>query len=120
MQKIYSCSHAAELEKSVKQQYAVPDFLMMENAAKAMVQCFLPDASVLIICGKGNNGGDGYALARLLQNKFDVKIVSLEEPSSAEAKVQCEMCRRFGIKKKKKNKLEELCNSLTANDYIVD
>ena len=120
MQKIYSCSHASELEKSVKQQYAVPDFLMMENAAKAMVQCFLPEASVLIICGKGNNGGDGYALARLLQNKFDVKIVSLEEPSSAEAKVQCEMCRRLGVEIFEKNKLEEICNSLTANDYIVD
>ena len=38
MQKIYTCVHAAELEKSAKQKYAIPDFLMMENAAKAMAQ----------------------------------------------------------------------------------
>ena len=120
MQKIYSCFHAAELEKSTKQKYAVPDFLMMENAARAMAQLFLPSARVLIICGKGNNGGDGYALARLLQGKFDVQIVSLEEPTSAEAKVQCEMCRRLAIEIFDKNKLEEACNSLTADDYIVD
>ena len=120
MQKIYSCVHAAELEKSAKQKYAIPDFLMMENAAKAMVQFFLPEAHVLILCGKGNNGGDGYALARLLQSKFDVTVVSVEEPSSAEAKAQCEMCRRLGIEITGANKLEEICKSLTSNDYIVD
>ena len=120
MQKIFSCVHAAELEKSAKQKYAIPDFLMMENAAKAMVQLFLPSARVLILCGKGNNGGDGYALARLLQNKFDVTVVSLEEPTSAEAKVQCEMCRRLGIEITGINNLEEVCKSLTSNDYIVD
>ena len=120
MQKIYTCVHAAELEKSAKQKYAIPDFLMMENAAKAMAQLFLPSACVLILCGKGNNGGDGYALARLLQNKFDVKIISLEEPASTEAKAQCEMCKRLGIDIFDINKLEEICNSLTADDYIVD
>ena len=31
MQKIYTCAHAAELEKSARQKYAIPDFLMMEN-----------------------------------------------------------------------------------------
>lgn len=120
MQKIYSCFHAAELEKSAKEKFAVPDFLMMENAARAMTQVFLPSARVLIICGKGNNGGDGYALARLLQGKFDVQIVSLEEPSSMEAKVQCEMCKRLGIEILDITKLEEACSTLTSNDYIVD
>ena len=117
MQKIYTCAHAAELEKSARQKYAIPDFLMMENAAKAMVETFLPSARVLIICGKGNNGGDGYALARLLQNKLDVEILSLEEPAAEEAKVQCEMCRRLGIKIT--SKIEETF-TLTSNDYIVD
>ena len=97
MQKIYTCVHASELEKSAKQKYAIPDFLMMENAAKAMVQHFLPGTRVLIVCGKGNNGGDGYALARLLQNKHKVTLAAIEEAASSEAKTQYEICKRLGI-----------------------
>ena len=118
MQKIYSCVSAAELEKSAKQKYAIPDFLMMENAARAMSQFFLPHARVLIVCGKGNNGGDGYALARLLQNKFDITVASLEEPSAPEAKAQFEMCQRLGIEIV--TNLKKACNALGSDDYIVD
>ena len=118
MQKIYTCVHAGELEKSAKQKYAVPDFLMMENAARAMTEVFLPSARVLIVCGKGNNGGDGYALARLLQNKLDVTIVSLEAPATNEAKAQSEMCAKLGIEIS--TNVEKVCKELTPNDYIVD
>ena len=118
MQKIYSCAHASELEKSAKQKYAIPDFLMMENAARAMTEFFLPSACVLIVCGKGNNGGDGYALARLLQNNLNVYLAVLEEPASLEAKAQYEMCRRLGIETI--NNIEEFSLSLSSSDYIVD
>ena len=118
MQKIYSCAHASELEKSAKQKYAIPDFLMMENAAKAMTELFLPSARVLIVCGKGNNGGDGYALARLLQNNMNVTLAVLEEPASNEAKVQYEMCKRLGIEIT--DDIEDVSLSLNSSDYIVD
>ncbi len=77
MQKIFA--NPAEIEKLAKEKYAVPPFLMMENAARAMAEFvldFTPE-SVVILCGKGNNGGDGYAAARLLQDKCDVTVVSL-------------------------------------------
>ena len=118
MQKIYTCVHASELEKSAKQKYAIPDFLMMENAAKAMVQHFLPGTRVLIVCGKGNNGGDGYALARLLQNKHKVTLAAIEEAASSEAKTQYEICKRLGIEIT--SELETACKNLTSDDYIVD
>ena len=118
MQKIYTCSHASELEKSARQKYAIPDFLMMENAAKAMVEVFLPLARVLIVCGKGNKGGNGYALARLLQNKLNVTVLSLEEPTATEAKTQYEMCKRLGIEFA--DNIESVCRSLSPSDYIVD
>lgn len=45
----------------------VPSILLMENAASAVV-CELPvnAESFLVVCGTGNNGGDGYAIARQL------------------------------------------------------
>ncbi|MNQ78207.1 putative carbohydrate kinase [compost metagenome] len=44
---------------------------LMEKAARAFVQCFIRDEfdaskSIAIFCGKGNNGGDGLAIAHLL------------------------------------------------------
>jgi len=54
---------------------------LMEKAARAFVQCFIRDEfdaskSIAIFCGKGNNGGDGLAIAHLLLvNGYDnVKV----------------------------------------------
>ena len=93
MQKIFN--NPAELEKLAKEKYAIPQFLMMENAAKALAAFVTGD--VTIICGKGNNGGDGYALARLLQGKYEVTLVCLEVPATEEAKAQYEMCKRLNL-----------------------
>ncbi len=99
MQKIFTCPQAAQLEKLAKENYAIPPFLMMENAARAMADFILQlsPESILILCGKGNNGGDGYAVARLLKGKCDVTVVALEPPATEEAKAQYEMCQRLGI-----------------------
>ena len=97
MQKIFF--KPSELENLAKKQYAVPQFLMMENAARGLADFILDFApeKVLILCGKGNNGGDGYAAARLLQDKCQVEIITVEPPAAEEAKAQYEMCCRLGI-----------------------
>ena len=51
----------------------VPSHILMERAAAALVRCIdsrpalFPAGQVLILCGGGNNGGDGIAAARLLR-----------------------------------------------------
>ena len=97
MQKIFN--NPAELEKLAKEKFSIPPFLMMENAAKAMADFILSKKaqSVLILCGKGNNGGDGYALARMLLDKAEVVIVEVEAPAAQEACIQYEMCRKLGV-----------------------
>ena len=118
-------ANPSELEKAAKEKYAVPQFLMMENAAKAIADFILEhcSGSVVIACGKGNNGGDGYALARLLQNKLEVTVLCIEEAATTEARVQYEMCARLGIKllnadvKSDFTKFEKACKNASA---IVD
>lgn len=129
MQKIFSCSQASELEKLAKENYAIPPFLMMENAARAMADFVFSKepTEVLIVCGKGNNGGDGYALARLLQGRMNVTVFALEAAATGEAKAQFEMCKRLDIKiltSSEKSEmipsLEKICNSLSTTDFIID
>ena len=91
--------NSSEIEKLAKDKYAVPQFLMMENAARSLadfVLTFSPE-NVVVLCGKGNNGGDGYAAARLLQEKCNVTVINLEDPTAHEAEGQYEMCRRLEV-----------------------
>lgn len=130
MKKIFS--EPAELEKIAKEKYCIPDFLMMEHAANFMKDFILKIAeeknlskpSVLIICGKGNNGGDGYALARLLSDHAEVSVFQLFDASGKEAITQATMCQKLNIpitdKTQAFNQLSNLDTNNFQPDFIVD
>lgn len=74
---------------------------LMGQAAVASVNCLLSDGTldshetILILCGKGNNGGDGYAIAwALIGGGFSsrVQIFAAEPPSSQSALFYRRMC----------------------------
>ena len=62
------------LDEDAVEEYGIPGIVLMENAASALMEASTrmlagcEDPSVLIYCGTGNNGGDGFALARKLDN----------------------------------------------------
>jgi NAD(P)H-hydrate epimerase len=68
------------------ERYHIPGIVLMENAARGAADvasqlCDPHDGSVLILCGGGNNGGDGLAIARHLGNRgHDVTIGLCTEP----------------------------------------
>jgi hydroxyethylthiazole kinase-like uncharacterized protein yjeF len=65
---------ARELDRIAMQDYAIPGVILMENAGRACARSAAEmlgsaqDAFVLVLAGKGNNGGDGYVVARHLFN----------------------------------------------------
>ncbi|MCQ2575390.1 MAG: NAD(P)H-hydrate epimerase [Treponema sp.] len=98
MQKIFS--NPSQLEKTVKEKYNIPDFLMMENAALFMANHLRPKLNsttkVFILCGKGNNGGDGFALARLIYGQCLVTVCAPKIPTAPEALRQYEIFQKIG------------------------
>jgi hydroxyethylthiazole kinase-like uncharacterized protein yjeF len=73
MRKIITSAEMREIDRLTTERYATPSLLLMEaaaeSAARAIVEKLGGDIkgkSVLILCGKGSNGGDGAALARKL------------------------------------------------------
>ena len=61
-----------EIDRLTTERFGVPSLTLMENAAIATARCVTDLAgkveakSIVVFCGKGNNGGDGAAVARLL------------------------------------------------------
>lgn len=82
----------------------VPSIVLMEHAAIHMVHAIEERAvdlsHVLIVCGSGNNGGDGFAVARLLHNNgIDVTVCFAGKVSSMseECRIQANAVKNIGI-----------------------
>ena len=79
---LYNTSQIRNLDTFAIKRLNVPGIVLMENAAIGIYQSILERVDNIncigIVCGKGNNGGDGYAVARHFSNGgFDVKVISL-------------------------------------------
>lgn len=98
----------------------IPSMLLMENAAfrsSSIINTILPAYSkILILCGIGNNGGDGLALVRHLNNNYKVEylLVGDREKQSNDNKSNLQILINLGI--------NELTDDLDYNTYdcIID
>lgn len=84
--KIVSAAEMREIDRVTSERFGVPSLKLMENAGTAVARFILseyPQAErVGILCGKGNNGGDGFVVARkLVEAGRAVRVLLLSDPS---------------------------------------
>ena len=80
------------------QKLGVPSLELMEHAAQAYVQVLEDEkvdlSHVCVVCGSGNNGGDGFAIARILQNnRYSVETFCVGNPEHYTEETQEQMHR---------------------------
>ncbi len=93
-----------EADRHTISDLGVPGIVLMENAATGVVEAlrqrFGDAQAVLVLCGSGNNGGDGLAVARHLVNGGqEVVVISLADESklSGDAATNLKLARAFGV-----------------------
>lgn len=108
MQKVLTAEQMREVDHLTTEKYGIPSILLMENAAHAAARVIterlggtVAGKSFLILCGKGNNGGDGAALARILLNqkaKVHVMLIGKIEETKGDAKTNFEIIQKLNRK----------------------
>ncbi|MCQ2905920.1 NAD(P)H-hydrate dehydratase [Helicobacter pylori] len=89
------------LDKRALEEWLLSEDILMENAAMALERAVLQNASlgakVIILCGSGDNGGDGYALARRLAGRFRVLVFEMKLAKSPMCQLQKERAKKVGV-----------------------
>ncbi len=85
--KILTASEMQRIDRLTTEKYGVPSLTLMENAGRSVVEFLvarlapLAQHRIVILCGKGNNGGDGLVVARLLRaHGFDPRVLLFADP----------------------------------------
>lgn len=117
----WSVAQARELDRLAEASFELPGDLLMERAgraAAALVRAAFPLAQrIAVVCGTGNNGGDGYVLARLLaEMRREVFLYAPDQalPKSGEAARVCSAWRESG------GQMSVFSGVLADVDLVVD
>lgn len=104
--RIVKASEMQELDRLAIQELGIPGVVLMENAGRGASRIFLEHfspsekARVAVLCGRGNNGGDGYVMARYLRLAgLEIAVLVLSELGriSGDALTNLEIIRRMGL-----------------------
>ena len=92
-----------ELDRRAIEEFGVPGVVLMENAGRGAAEMLVGlgcRGPVVICCGKGNNGGDGFVIARHLDNSsIPVRVLLFARPDdlTGDAAVNYQIIARSGL-----------------------
>jgi len=105
--KVVKPEEMAKIDKAAIEEYGIPGIVLMENAALSVVEEIknslgsISDKKVIVFAGKGNNGGDAFAVARHLHNRgafVNVYIVGSADAIKGDARINLDIVRKIGLK----------------------
>ncbi len=104
MEYILNANQMKQMDNYTIEHIGIPSAVLMEKAAMAVVEEIkkrnINMQKVLIVCGTGNNGGDGLAIARLLfleGYNIDVVVIGEYEKMSTEARRQFDILKHYPV-----------------------
>lgn len=103
-----TCVQSRRADQIAIEKLGIPGIVLMENAARQAAEAAVgmlrrrnrSTGPVVILCGKGNNAGDGYAMARHLASAgYDVLIHALADPLTltGDARINADIAAKMGL-----------------------
>ncbi len=130
---LLTAQEMAEIDRYTIEELGIPGVVLMENAGKGATRFFMEvvddifSKRVVIVAGSGNNGGDGFVIARHLWCKGhrDVRVICLKELSrlKGDALVNCSIIKKLGVplvEYTTEDHLEDISEELERSDVIID
>lgn len=119
--KIVTAAEMRETDRLTSERAAVASLTLMENAGTAVAETAMQHSgSVLVVCGKGSNGGDGLVAARKLHEAGrEVSVVLLAQPPDVKGDA-AEMLRKLPFKPTVATTVERLRSTISEADVIID
>ncbi len=118
MMKVANAEEMQELDRKAIETYRIPGMILMENAGRGAAEVIsntFPDLhkkKIAIIAGKGNNGGDGFVIARYLLNQgTSVRVYLLTDPKGLRGDAEI----NFNIFQRMKG---EVVSVPSSKDYV--
>lgn len=110
--------------------FSIPSIVLMENAARSSAEYIkeifddleILDPEIIILCGSGNNGGDGFAIARHLCENYSLKIFFIGniDKMSPETSSNYQSATRIGIPILHLNNEEDVLTTDFNCDCLID
>lgn len=123
---IHTPEEIRKIDSQSIEELGISGLQLMETAAcnsASYITGILEEKSrINILCGSGNNGGDGFAIARHLCDRYEVKVFWIGEQSkmSDETKTNYNSLKKIGIKTEKIDEKTSLKKLIEKTDCILD
>ena len=104
--RVLNAAQMREADRRTIEEIGIPSLVLMENAGRQVVAAMeamhsdLLERQVAVLCGRGNNGGDGFVVARtLLQRGVDVSVFLIGRVADVrgDARINLEILGRLGL-----------------------
>ena len=104
--RVLNAAQMREADRRTIEDIGIPSLVLMENAGRQVVAAIeavhadLLDGQVAVLCGRGNNGGDGFVVARtMLQRGVDVSVFLIGQVSDVrgDARTNLDILGRLGV-----------------------
>jgi NAD(P)H-hydrate epimerase len=126
--KVARVSEMRTLDRKASEKFGITGQLLMENAGEAVYFVILSELGIegkkfIVFCGAGNNGGDGFVVARKLHsNRGSVKVIILgdERKLKGAAKQNFDIISKIGIQILKLESIDSIKTDVAHCDAIVD
>jgi NAD(P)H-hydrate epimerase len=126
--KVVTAQQMREIDQEAINDYGIPGVVLMENAGIQVVRKLeeqfppIEGKKIAIMAGRGNNGGDGFVIARHLHNRgSQVKVYLLGKPEQirGDARINLDIIAKMGLEIRETHSLDHL-NDIPTFDLLID